>query len=380
VIGCGNIGAIVVERAVALKMRVLASDPFLSPERAQALGAEKVELAELFARADFLTLHAPLTAQTRHVIDAGALARCKRGVRLVNCARGGLVDEAALLAALRSGQVAGAALDVYEVEPALANPLFELDSVVCTPHLGASTIEAQENVALQVAAQMSDFLLTGAVSNALNLPAISAEDAPRLRPYLALAEQLGSFLGQVTPGGLQAVEVAYEGHAAGLNTAPLTDAVLAALLRPSSNFVNAVNARHIAREHGIRITETVSADPGDYAARIVLRASAGPAELRLAGTLFSGKPRLIEADGVPLESELTGRMLFVRNQDAPGFIGRLGSTLGEAGLNIANFYLGRARPGADAVCLVSLDEDIPPAVLQQIRALPGVIGVQPLRF
>jgi D-3-phosphoglycerate dehydrogenase len=380
VVGCGNIGAIVVDRALGLKMKVIASDPFLTPERAQALGAQKVELDELFARADFITLHAPLTAQTRDVINAAALARCKRGVRIVNCARGGLVDEAALLDALRSGQVAGAALDVYAEEPARTNPLFALENVVCTPHLGASTTEAQENVALQIAAQMSDFLLTGAVTHALNLPAVSAEDAPRLRPYLALAEQLGSFVGQVTPGGMQAVEIGYQGHVAELNTRPLTHAALAGLLRPSSAYVNPVNAPVLARDRGIRVTETRSETLGEYHTRMDLVVTTQQGTVRLGGTLFSGKPRLIEIDGVALESELTANMLFVRNKDAPGFIGSLGSTLGRAGVNIANFNLGRARRGADAVCLVALDEEIPAELLAQIERLAGVVGVQRLRF
>jgi D-3-phosphoglycerate dehydrogenase len=380
VVGCGNIGAIVVDRALGLKMRVVASDPFLTPERAQALGAEKVALEELFERADFITLHAPLTEQTRHLLDEAALARCRRGVRIINCARGGLVDEAALLQALRSGQVAGAALDVFAVEPALHNPLFDLEQVVCTPHLGASTIEAQEKVALQIAAQMSDFLLAGAVSNALNMPSVSAEDAPRLRPYLRLAELLGSFVGQIDTGAVRSIQIGYEGHVAQLNTRPLTHTVLAGLLRPSAAFVNSVNAPGIARDRGIRLDETRTETEGEFHTRMDLRVTGEKVGIHLAGTLFSGRPRLIEIDGVPLESELTPRMLFVRNKDAPGFIGSLGSALGQAGVNIANFNLGRARPGADAVCLVAVDEEIPAPLLRRIRELPGVIGVHPLQF
>jgi len=379
-IGCGNIGAIVVERALGLKMKVVAADPFLAPERAQALGAEKVALDELLARADFISLHTPLTAQTHHIIDAAALARCRRGVRIVNCARGGLIDETALLDALRSGQVAGAALDVFTDEPARDNPLFALDNVVCTPHLGAATVEAQENVALQIAAQVSDFLLTGAVSNALNMAPVSAEDAPRLRPYMKLAERLGSLVGQVVAGGIASVEIAFEGHAATLNTRPLVHAVLMGLLGPSSAFVNTVNAPIIARDRGIAVAETRREAEGDYHTliRVVVHAAAGT--LRLAGTLFSGKPRLVGIDDVALESELTAHMLFVRNRDTPGFIGRLGTTLGQAGVNIANFNLGRARPGSDAVCLVSVDGEIDPALLRRIGDLPGVVGAHSLRF
>jgi D-3-phosphoglycerate dehydrogenase len=380
IIGCGNIGAIVTDRAIGLKMKVVAADPFLTPERAQALGVEKLELDALLERADFISLHTPLTEQTRNVLDARALARCRRGVRIVNCARGGLIDEDALLAALRSGQVAGAALDVLAEEPAHRHPLFEMENVICTPHLGASTTEAQENVALQIAEQMSDYLLTGAIVNALNMPSVSAEDAPRLRPYMTLAEQLGSLIGQVTPGPFSGVAIDYEGHVASLNIRPLTNTVLAGLLRPSSDFVNMVNAPVIARDRGIAVAETRRESESDYHTLVRVRVEYGQGSLQLAGTLFSGKPRLVGIDDVALESELTARMLFVRNKDTPGFIGSLGTALGRAGVNIANFNLGRARPGADAVCLVALDEDISPEVLRQIQQLPGVVGVHRLRF
>ncbi|HYA75522.1 MAG TPA: phosphoglycerate dehydrogenase [Burkholderiaceae bacterium] len=380
IIGCGNIGSIVADRALGLKMKVAASDPFLTPERAQELGVEKLELDALLARADFISLHTPLTSQTRNILDARAFARCRHGVRIINCARGGLVDEAALLEALHSGQVAGAALDVFAEEPARESPLFALENVVCTPHLGASTTEAQENVALQIAEQMSDFLLTGAVSNALNMPSVSAEDAPRLRPYIRLAEQLGSFLGQVTLGGIQSVEIAFEGHVASLNTRPLSSTVLMGLLRPSSDFVNMVNAPVIAKDRGIRTAETRLESESDYHTLIRVHVHTEHGGLALAGTLFSGKPRLIGIDDVALESELTPRMLFVRNKDTPGFIGALGTALGRARINIANFNLGRAKPGADAVCLVSVDDEIPAAVLRQIQELSGVVGVHSLRF
>jgi len=380
IIGCGNIGSIVADRALGLKMRVVASDPFLTPERAQELGVEKLDLDALLARADFVSLHTPLTAQTRNMLDARALARCRRGVYIINCARGGLIDEAALLEALRSGHVAGAGLDVFAEEPARDSPLFALENVVCTPHLGASTAEAQENVALQIAEQMSDFLLTGAVSNALNMPSVSAEDAPRLRPYIRLAEQLGSFLGQVTPGGIQSVEIAFEGHVTSLNTRPLSSTVLMGLLRPSSDFVNMVNAPVIAKDRGIRTAETRLESESDYHTLIRVSVHTEGGRLALAGTLFSGKPRLIGIDDVALESELTPRMLFVRNKDTPGFIGALGTALGRAGINIANFNLGRAKLGADAICLVSVDQEIPATLLRRIQDLSGVVGVHSLRF
>ncbi len=380
IIGCGNIGSIVADRALGLRMAVIAADPYLTAERARELGVEKVELGELQARADFITLHTSLTPETRGLVDAAFLAACKRGVRLVNCARGGLVVEAELKAALDSGQVAGAALDVFAEEPARANPLFGMEQVVCTPHLGASTLEAQENVALQVAAQMSDYLLTGAVTHALNLPSVSAEEAPKLRPYLRLAELLAGFAGQVAQGGVRAVELGYEGHVATLNTRPLTSVMLAGLLRPSLEQVNIVNAPLIARERGIRVGELRQEAGGDHPTVVRLGIELDHGRLRLAGTLYGERPRLIGIDEVALEAELTPHMLFVRNEDRPGFIGRLGTVLGDAGINVANFNLGRSRPGADAVCLVAVDGDVGADTIERIRALPGVVGVHRLRF
>ena len=247
VVGCGNIGSIVANRGIGLKMKVIAYDPFLSPERAIELGVEKVELDDLLKRADFITLHTPLTDKTKNVIDAGALAKTRKGVRIINCARGGLVDEVALRAALDSGQVAGAAFDVFVEEPATANPLFGHPNVVCTPHLGAATTEAQENVALQVAEQMSDYLLRGAISNAVNFPSITAEEAPRLKPFIALAEKLGSFAGQLTESGLAKVQITYEGAVAQMNTKALTSAAIAGLLRPMLQDINVVSAPTVAR-------------------------------------------------------------------------------------------------------------------------------------
>jgi D-3-phosphoglycerate dehydrogenase / 2-oxoglutarate reductase len=380
VIGCGNIGSIVADRALGLKMKVVAYDPFLTPERAQELGVEKVELDQLFPRADFITLHTPLTDQTRNIIDAKAIAKCKKGVRIINCARGGLVVEADLKAALESGQVAGAALDVYAEEPAKQHPLFGMENVVCTPHLGASTNEAQENVALQIAEQMSDFLLTGAVTNALNMPSVSAEDAPKLRPYMKLAEQLGSFAGQITKSAIKSVGLDYEGHVATLNTRPLSNVALMGLLKPSLDMVNMVNAPVIAKERGIKISDTRSEGEGDYHTLMSLKVETEEGSFKLSGTLFSANPRLVEINDVQLEAELTPHMLFVRNEDKPGFIGRLGTKLGEAKINIANFTLGRNKPGANAVCLVALDGNVSSALLDDIRKIHGVVTAQALKF
>ena len=263
VIGAGNIGSIVIDRAHGLRMRVVAYDPFLSPERARDLGVEKVDLDELLRRADFITLHTPLTDKTRNILDAAAIARTRKGVRIVNCARGGLVDEQALRAALDSGHVAGAAFDVFTEEPANANPLFGHPNVVCTPHLGAATTEAQENVALQVAEQMSDYLLQGAISNAINFPSITAEEAPKLRPFIELAEKLGSFAGQLTETGVAKVQICYEGSVAAMKTKALTSAAIAGFLRPMLEDINVVSAPIVAKERGIVVEEMTRAAAGD---------------------------------------------------------------------------------------------------------------------
>ncbi|MEQ8967491.1 MAG: phosphoglycerate dehydrogenase [Azospirillaceae bacterium] len=380
-IGSGNIGSIVADRAQGLKMRVIAYDPFLSRERAIDLGVEKVELEELFRRADFITLHTPLTDQTRGIIDAGAIAKMKNGVRIVNCARGGLIVEADLKQALDSGKVAGAALDVFEVEPAKENPLFGLETLVCTPHLGASTSEAQENVALQVAEQMADYLLTGAVTNALNMPSVSAEDAPRLRPYLALAEELGGLLGQVATSSLNSVTVEYEGEIAGLNTKPITNVILMGLLRPMIDSVNSVSAPVIAKERDVDVSDTRSMRTGDYHTLIRVTVETETGKSTVAGSLFGeGKPRIVTLDEIPLEAEVSEHMLYVRNQDKPGLIGRLGSVLGESGVNIASFHLGRQSVGGDAIALVAIDQPVEDGVIAKVRDLPNVLRAQALRF
>ncbi len=381
VIGCGNVGSVVADRAIGLKMKVVAYDPFLSPERAVALGVEKVELDDLLARADFITLHTPLTEATRNIIDAKALAKTKKGVRIINCARGGLVVEAALKAALDSGHVAGAAIDVFPVEPAKENILFGHPSIIATPHLGASTIEAQENVALQIAEQMSDYLISGAVTNALNMPSLSAEEVKRLKPYIKLAEQLGSFAGQLTDAGLKSVAIQYEGHAAELNVKPLTAIALAALLAPQLDSVNMVNVPVICKDRGIAVAETRSTEPGDFQTLIRVTVQWANGTRSVAGTLFGGdRPRIVDIEGIALEAELGSHMLFVRNHDRPGFIGNLGRTLGEAAINIATFHLGRSAPGADAICLVQVDQPLGDSILAKVRAIPNVVLAKELRF
>ena len=383
-IGCGNIGSIVADRAVGLHMKVLAYDPFLSEKRALDLGVEKTELDELLARADIITLHTPLTDATRNILSREAIAKTKRGIRIINCARGGLLDETALAEAIKSGHVAGAALDVFETEPATDSPLFGLENVVCTPHLGAATTEAQENVALQVAEQMSDFLLTGAVTNAINMPSVTAEEAPRLRPYMALCRNLGAFAGQLTQareGVLRRVIIEYEGHVAQLNHRPLTAAVLAGLMTPVMEGVNMVNAPIAARDRGIDIAETVHDRPSEYQTLVRVTIEADRLTRSVAGTLFAGsRPRVVEIKGIPVEADFAPHMLYVTNQDKPGFIGRFGATLAGAGINIATFHLGRAEPGGDAICLVSVDDAVPEDVLAMVRTLPLVVQATSLSF
>ncbi len=383
-IGCGNIGSLVADRAVGLKMKIVAFDPFLSDKRAVELGVEKVELSELLARADIISLHAPLTEQTRNILSRENIFRMKRGARLINCARGGLVDEAALYDALKQGHLAGAALDVFETEPATDSPLFALENVVCTPHLGAATAEAQENVALQVADQMADYLLTGAVSNAINMPSVTAEEAPRLKPYMELARLLGALTGQLVACQGEAIleiRVEYEGAVAELNRKPLTAAALAGTLGPLLGAVNMVNAPVVARERGIAVAETVHERRGEYQTLLRLTVVTERHERSVAGTLVANdKPRLVDLAGIAVEADFAPHMLYVTNQDRPGFIGRFGMTLAEAGINIATFHLGRSAPGGDAICLVGLDGPLPEAVLTAVRRLPLVVQATPLAF
>jgi D-3-phosphoglycerate dehydrogenase / 2-oxoglutarate reductase len=381
VIGCGNIGSIVADRATGLRMKVVAFDPFLSQERADDLGVEKVEIDQLFRRADFITLHTPLTDKTRNIINAGAIKNMKKGVRIVNCARGGLVDEAALYEALKSGQVAGAAFDVFVTEPATENPLFHLPNVVCTPHLGAATSEAQENVALQIAEQMSDYLLRGAITNAINFPSISAEEAPKLKPFIALAEKLGSFAGQLTETGISKVQLAYEGAVAQMNTKALTSAALAGLLRPMLGDVNVVSAPVVAKERGIVIEEVTREMPEDYESLITVTVTTERQTRHVSGTVFAdGRPRIVNIKGIRMDAEFGPSMIYITNLDKPGFIGKFSSTLGEAGINIATFHVGRDAPGGNAVALIEIDGDLPEAVLAKVRALPQVQQAKLLHF
>ena len=380
-IGAGNIGSIVADRALGLKMKVIAFDPFLSPDRAVELGVEKVELDDLLARADFITLHTPLTDQTRNILSRENLAKTKKGVRIVNCARGGLIDEAALKEGLDSGHIGGAALDVFVEEPAKASPLFGTPNFISTPHLGASTSEAQVNVAIQVAEQMADYLVSGGITNALNVPSLSAEEAPRLKPYMALAEKLGSLVGQLTTGAIARISIHTEGAATELNQKPIVSAVLAGFLRTQTDTVNMVNAPLLAKERGMEVREVRTEREGDYHTLLRVSVKTDAGERSVAGTLFGdAAPRLVELFGIKVEADLAGHMLYVVNEDAPGFIGRLGSLLGEEGVNIGTFHLGRRNAGGEAILLLSVDDAVTPDLIAKVRSLAGVKTVRGLSF
>ncbi len=379
-IGCGNIGSRVAERAMGLMMKVVAHDPFLTEERAVELGVEKVELDEMLARADVISLHTPLTDQTRNILSREALAKTRPGVILVNCARGGLVDEDAVRDGLESGAIGAAAFDVFAKEPATDNPLFEAPNFIATPHLGAATSEAQENVALQVAEQMSDYLLTGAVTNALNMPSITAEEAPRLKPFAELAEKLGSFAGQISETGFDEVVIEYEGEVADLNRKPLTAAALAGLLRASRGDVNMVSAPAILQESGIKLTETKTEESPVYDSLIRIKVRVTGSWRTIAGTVSAGRPRIAELKAIALEGDFLPVMLYVNNSDVPGFIGALGVMLGEAGVNIATFHLGRTAAGGEAIALVGIDTTPPESVIRRLDDLEHVRYVKVLHF
>ena len=379
-IGCGNIGSIVAERASGLKMRVLAYDPFVTPERAVELGVEKVDLDNLLARADIITLHVPMTEKTKNILSAEALAKTKPGVIVVNAARGGLVDETALRKQLDNGHVAAAAFDVYSVEPARENVLFGAPNFVATPHVGASTTEAQEKVALQVAEQMSDYLLSGAVTNALNMPSISAEEAPRLKPFAELAEKLGAFAGQVADDGLEAIEIEFEGLVSTLNTKPLVAAALAGTLRPLLQDVNMVSAPAALKAHGTPLTVSKRETSPVYESLIRVKVKTGGKWRALAGAVFAGMPKVVEVKGMALEADFHPAMLLTNNLDEPGFIGALGTILGDAGINIASLHLGRDSQGQEAIAIAGVDQAVPEDIITKLKNLRQVRYAKVLSF
>ena len=379
-IGAGNIGSIVAKKALGLGLRVQAYDPFLTEERADALGIRKVDFDTLLASSDLISLHVPKTPDTANIIDATALNKMKRGAMLINCARGGLIDEVALYAALESGHLEGAALDVYEVEPAKDNALFGLPNVICTPHLGASTQEAQEKVAVQIADQLSDYLLDGAISNALNAPNLSAEEALHLTPYLSLAGNLGAFAGQLTHEPITAITVSFSGDVTQLNIEPLVTRAVEAVLAPSQCNVNAVNAQQVARSMGIHITSAKDEVEDEYHNRITLKIETESRTRSVSGTLFKKVGRLVDIKGVKLESEFGEHMLYLTNEDRPGVIGAIGMFAAQNNINIANMHLGRREHGGDAIALLEIDAPVEPNLVTALRELEHIRDASYLQF
>lgn len=387
IVGLGRIGRVVASRARAFGMNIVAFDPFIQPEQARDLEVETVTLDEVLERADFLTIHTPLTNETRGLIGHEAFARMKPGVRIINCARGGLVDERALLEAIKEGKVAGAALDVFEEEPPpLDHPLLAREEVVATPHLGASTTEAQEGVAFTVAEQMRDFLLTGALRGAVNVPSLGSEALRQLQPYIALAESLGRFTAQLLDemGAVREVHIEYAGEVAELDAAPVTRSFLAGLLRDMSARVNVVNAFLIADERGINVTASYrrAGAGGEFLPALTTRVVTAQGEQRLAGALFKqgGDGRITEINGFHIEAIPHGHMVVMRNRDVPGVIGHVGTTLGERGVNISRFHLGRSERGGEAMAIIETDAPLGSEVLEELRSFEPVISARQIEL
>ena len=381
VVGLGNIGKIVAERGLGLKMAVLGYDPYVSKEDMARLGVEYVTLDELFRRSDFITFHTPLTPETKGMVNAATIAKMKEGVSLINCARGALIVEADLQAALESGKVRGAALDVYPVEPPPTDtPYFKHPNVILTPHLGASTTEAQEKVAVLIAEQICDFLKKGTIRNSVNFPSVSAELLPILKPYLELGEKLGAFHGQLQDAPIKELRVEYIGEVGKLATAPVTISILKGLLQYQTEDINLVNARMVAEERGIKVTETKVARAEDYASLVRVVVVTDKGESSVAGTVYGTTPRVVKINRFPIEAELTGGILMLQNQDVPGVVGRVGTFLGEKGINIAGFQLGRIEVGGTAVSLISVDNPVPEPVLKQLGKIPNITAAKYLTF
>jgi len=380
VVGAGKIGRLVIERARGLKMQVVVFDPYMVDDIVRQFGGEQVEFDELLSRSDFITLHVPLNDETHNLINTDSLAKVKPGCRIINCATGGLVDEEALAAAIKSGQVAGAAIDVFTHEPpAPDNPLLALDQVVCTPHLRAATIDAQVNVTVQVARQIIEFLKLGIVSNALNVPSVSAELLSSLRPYIDLAEKLGAFLAQLTPRGLQKATIEFAGEVAEQPTAPLAMAALKGLLTPVlGSMVNYVNAPHLARERGIQIVETRTTRTDGYANMIRLTLQGPEGSRSVCGALFGERGRIVSIDDHAVEATPEGHILVLNNNDRPGVVGHIGQLLGEANINIAQMNLSRGRDWA--ILLLNVDSQVPEEVLQRIRQHESILTVQQVKL
>ncbi len=382
IIGIGNIGSHVARTAQGMGMHILTYDPYLSEEKAKSLGVKVVELDELIKEADFITLHVPLTNETKNMINAENIAKMKKGVRIINASRGGVVDEDALYRALKSGKVASAALDVYEKEPPEGSPLLELNNLVCTPHLGAATEDAQENVAIAVANQIMDYLLYGTIKNAVNFPAVSADILPILQPYINLAERLGSFISQNFDGGIEEVTIEYKGQVAELNLETMTIAALKGILTPIlEETVNFINAPLIAKERGIEVKEITTSDAGDYHSMLAIKIKSGKKESLVSGVLHGKKePRIIAINGFAVEVVPEGEMLVLSNNDKPGVIGNIGTLLGKNKINIASMQFGREKRGGKAISVVSVDNPLSKEVLSKIKKLPYVLSVKQIHL
>lgn len=378
IIGIGNIGRLVAERARGLRMKVVAHDPFISEDKAAELGVELVALDELLERADFVTVHVPMTPDTKDFLDVAELAKMKKGARLINCARGGIVNEDALAKALTSGHLTGAALDVFVEEPPPADhPLLACDNVICTPHLGAATAEAQVNVAVAVAEQVVDFLLHDLTRNAVNVPSVSAEQIEVLGPYLTLGEKLGSLQAQLLRQAPTELTVEYGGEVATVDVQPVTVAVVRGLLERllESSTVNYVNARELAVERGIKITESKTHYTRGYVNQVKVRVRTADSESEVAGAVFGREVvRLVKVNQFHLEAVPEGYILMLNNRDVPGVVGAVGTLLGEANVNIAGLELGREAVGGIALSLVHVDDTVPEPVLERLRALPDIIS------
>jgi D-3-phosphoglycerate dehydrogenase len=382
VLGMGDIGSQVAKRAQALQMHVLGYDPFLYKEKAEEVGIELVDLPELYRRSDFITIHTPLTPETKNMINQKTIKTMKDGVRIINCARGGIINEKDLYEALMSGKVAGAALDVFEKEPPEDSSLIGLENVICTPHLGAATAEAQENVAIAIAEQIVDYLVYGTVRNAVNVPSVPADLLPKIRPYINLSERMGSFLSQVFEGGIEEITVEYKGEISDLTIAPITVAIIKGLLTPIlQETVNFVNAPFIAKERGIEVRELKSPDAGDYTTLIGLKVRSGKNKGYVLGTLYNRKePRIVKLNEFPIEVIPEGDMLVLLNNDKPGVIGNIGTILGKYDINIARMQFGRETQGGRAISVVCVDSPISDNLLNEIKKLPNVLSVKQVRI
>jgi len=378
VIGLGKIGTEVAKRALAFGMRVVAHDPYLPEERARQLDIGLVSFEELLRTADYITVHTPLMPETKHLLSTPQFQRMKPGVRLINCARGGIIDEAALEVALRDGRVAGAALDVFEAEPPKRTSLITHEHVVATPHLGASTEEAQVNVAVEIAAQVRDALLGRGIRNAVNMLSLDAATLEAVQPYVSLAEKLGLLIAQLADGSVQEIKLVYVGDPTLRETSPITIGCLKGLLTPAvGESVNYVNAAMIASERGIKVVEAKSSEAHDFANLIAIEAQTANGTLTVHGSLFTRRdPRLVRLDRYYVDAIPAGHMLITTNVDKPGLVGHIGTILAQANINIAGMTFGRETPGGSAITVINVDSPVPPEVLQRIQAVPNVLGVK----